>query len=154
MTGVQTCALPILNTSGKHRDYLVRAQVRHARAASGTDGYLWVNYTQLKPGKSEEWRALFDKHIKSLLDGLVDDGSWISYEVDAEVVHTDNPDGIYLVYVAPNAEGIDKFFAAVGARMGQATPEERRAIGEAFAATTVPGAHRDFFARVLNYAVK
>jgi len=145
---------PILNTSGKHRDYLVRSQVRGAKPASGTNGYLWVNYTQLRPGKAEEWRALFDKYIKSLLDGLVNDGSFISYEVDAEVVHTDNPDGIYLVYVAPNAAGIDKFLAAVGARMGQGTPEERRAFSEAYAATTVPDAHRDLFARVLNYAVK
>ncbi len=150
----KTARRGILNTSGKHRDYLVRAQVRHAKPASGTDGYLWVNYTQLKPGKAEEWRALFDKYIKSLLDGLVEDGSFISYEVDAEVVHTDNPDGIYLVYVAPNAAGIDKFLAAVGARMAQGSAEERRAFSEAYAATTVPDAHRDLFARVLNYAVK
>ena len=145
---------PILSTSGKHRDYLVRAQVRGAKPAGGTNGYLWVNYTQLKPGKAEEWRALFDKYIKSLLDGLVDDGSFISYEVDAEVVHTDNPDGIYLVYVAPNAAGIDKFLTAVGARMAQGSAEERRAFSEAYAATTVPDAHRDLFARMLNYAVK
>jgi hypothetical protein len=145
---------PILSASGKHRDYLVRSQVRRGKPASGTDGFLWVNYTQLKPGKNEEWRALFDKSIKPLLDGLVDDGSFISYSIDAEVVHTDNPNGIYLVYMAPNAAGIDKFIAAVGARMAQATPEERRAFGEAFAATTEPGAHRDFFARILNYAEK
>ena len=145
---------PILNTSGKHRDYLLRSQARNSKAASGTDGYLWVNYTQLKPGKAEEWRALFNSAIKPLLDGLVDDGSFISYEVDAEVVHTDNPDGIYLVYIAPSAAGIDKFVAAVGARMAQVSPEERRALTDAYAATTVPGAHRDFFARVLNYAQK
>lgn len=150
----KTARSPILNTSGKHRDYLVRAQVRHAKPASGTDGYLWVNYTQIKPGKAEEWRALFNSAIKPLLDGLVDDGSFISYEVDAEVVHTDNPDGIYLVYVAPNAAGIDKFVAAVGARMAQVSPEERRAFTEAYAAATVPGAHRDFFFRVLSYAQK
>jgi len=138
----------------KHRDYLLRSQVRRSKAASGSDGYLWVNYTQLKPGKNEEWRALFDNAIKPLLDGLVADGSFISYEMDTEVIHTDNPDGLFLVYVAPKAEGIDKFLAAVGARMAQATPDERRAFTEAFSGATVTGAHRDFFARVLNYAQK
>jgi len=145
---------PILSTSGKHRDYLLRSQFRNGKPARGTDGYLWGNYTQLKPGKAEEWRALFNTSIKPLLDGLVADGSFISYEVDAEVIHTDNPDGIYLTYIAPNAAGIDKFIAAVGARIAQGLPEERRAFAEAYAATTVPGAHRDFFARVLNYAQK
>lgn len=147
---------PILSAGGgvKHRDYFLSSQLRRSKAASGSDGYLWVNYTQLQPGKAEEWRKLFDQYIKPLLDGLLTDGSFIAYEIEGELVHTDNPNGIYLVYIAPNADGIDKFYAAIRTRMAQATPEERRAISEAFAATTMPAAHRDFFARVLSYAQK
>ncbi len=144
---------PIIN-GVKHRDYFLRTQVRRFKAGSAADGFLWVNYTQLQSGKGQEWRALFDQYIKPLLEGLVADGTFVAYELEAEVIHTDNPDGIYLVYIAPNAEGFDKFLATIDARLAQATPEERRAFNEAFAATTVPSAHRDFFARVLSYAMK
>jgi hypothetical protein len=138
----------------KHRDYLLRSLVRNARASGPTGGYLWVSATQVKPGKGQEWRDLWDKYTKPLYDELLANGTITYYELEVEQVHTDDSGWRYLVYIAPTVDGLDKIRAAIVARNQKRSPEENRAIGNEFAEVTVAGAHRDFFARVLSYALK
>jgi hypothetical protein len=138
----------------KHRDYLMRSLVRNAKASGPTGGYLWVSGTQVKSGKGQEWRDLWDKYTKPLYDELLAGGAITYYELETEHVHTDDPGWRYLVYITPTADGADKVRAAGVALSGKRGPETNRAIGNAFAEVTVPEAHRDFYARVLGYAVK
>ncbi len=145
---------PILSSATKHRDYILRARVRQGKAASGSNGYLWVNATLLQPGKFEDWRKIWEQYNKPLFDELVASGAFILYEVETEQIHTDNPNWVYAVYFAPNADGIDKFLQAVAARTAKWTPEQTRAFEEALAGITVAGSHRDFFAHVTSYAQK
>ncbi len=138
----------------RHRDHLFRSLIYKARAASPTSGYLWVSTTQVKPGKGREWRELWEKYTKPVLDELQANGTLSSYFVEEEHVHTESPSWRYSGYVAPSADAVDKVWAAIVALGQKRTAEERSAIGDAFAEVTVAGAHRDFFARVSNYAHK
>jgi len=138
----------------KHRDYLLRSSLRRAKAGSQANGYLWVGAYQVQPGKGREWRDLWDKNSKPLVEELFANGTISAYWVEGEQVHTDNPGWIYVVWTAPNADAVDKFFAAATARSQKRSAEENRAIGDAFAAVSVAGTHRDFFARVTHYAQK
>ncbi len=88
------------------------------------------------------------------IHSLVASGAVTSYSLEVEQVHTQDPGWRHLVYVAPSADGIDKVFAAIAAAGQKRSAEENGAIGDAFAAVTVPNAHRDYFARVTNTAHK
>jgi len=155
--GAELAKLPqntILTAATKHRDYLLRSSLRRAKASSGSNGYLWVNANQIQPGKGQQWRELWDKYTRPLLDEQLANGTLGAYWIEVEQVHTENPGGVYVVWTAPNADSVDKFFGAVAARAQKRSPEENRAIGEAFAGVTVAGSHRDFFARVTHYSQK
>ena len=146
--------VPLISTATKHRDYFLRSSLRRAKAGSGANGYLWVGAYQIQPGKGREWRDLWDKNNKPLVEELFANGTISAYWVEGEQVHTDNPGWIYVVWTTPNADAVDKFFAAATARSQKRSAEENRAIGDAFAAVSVAGTHRDFFARVTHYAQK
>ncbi len=140
---------PVANAATKHRDYLLRTSLHRAKAASGKDGYLWVNYTLLQPGKAQEWRGLFDKYVKPVFDDMLANGSLLLYQIESEQVHTDNPNAVLIVYLAPSADALDKFFSAISGIIAK-----NPLLGDAIGAVTVPAAHRDYFARVIHYAQK
>ena len=54
----------------------------------------------------------------------------------------------------PDADALDKVQAALYAAREKRTPEERRAIGQAFAELTDAAAHRDSRSNVIFYSVK
>ncbi len=155
--GAELAKLPqntILTAATKHRDYLLRSTFHRSKAASGSNGYLWVNATQIQPGKGQQWRELWDKYNKPYFEELHASGTLLAYWIDVEQVHTENPGWVYVVYTAASADAVDKVGSGLAARAQKRSPEENRAIGEAFAGVTVAGTHRDFFARVSHYSQK
>jgi hypothetical protein len=138
----------------KHRDFLLQTQIRQSRAGSGTNGFLRVNNTMVQAGKGQQWRELWEKYNKPLFDEMLASGAILGYWVGGEQVHTEDPGGVFIAFLTPNAEGVDSFFKGAAARGQKRSAEENRAIGEAFAGVTVGSAHRDSYARVLNYGVK
>lgn len=138
----------------KHWDFIVRPQVANGKPVSKGSGYIWINSLQVQPGKGGEWLDLWTKNSMPIYDELVANGTITGYSVDAEVVHTDSPAWRHIVYIAPNADAVDKVLAATAAANAKRTPEERRALAESMAGVTVANAHRDAFARVLSYASK
>ena len=145
---------PIITAGPKHRDYLLRAPLLRTRAASGSNGYLWVSGTLVQPGKGQEWRELWDKYTKPVYDELLANGTIVFYAINVEQVHTLNPGQRWVVYVAPSADAIDKVRAAFEAAGQKRGADANRGIGQAFADVTVAGVHRDFFANVTSYAQK
>lgn len=143
-----------LLASTKHTDVLLRSLTHKGRSSAATTGYLVVSATQVQPGKGGDWRDLWDKYTKPTYDELFANGTILSYSIDVEQIHTENPGWRYVVYVAPNIEAVDKVNAAFRALIEKRSPEERRGIGEAFADVTVAGAHWDLLAQVLGYAHK
>jgi hypothetical protein len=135
----------------KHRDYLLRSIVRGSRTAGPASGYLWVSSAVVNPGRGQEWRAHWDKYSKAVYDQLLKDGTITWYAIDVEQAHTEASGLRFVVYVTPNADGVDKVNAAFAAVNQKRSEEERRAIGAALGDMTVAGAHRDFFAVVSLY---
>jgi hypothetical protein len=56
---------------------------------------------------------LSKKLIAPLLEKLLADGTLHEYEVDTQAVHTEAPGTFLIVYLAANAEGLDKVNAAL-----------------------------------------
>ncbi len=145
---------PAIIAGAKHHDILLRSPLHRSKTARGTNGYLWVSSTQLQPGKGQEWRELFDKYTKPVYEELLANGIILAYWIDVEQVHTDNPNWRHVVYLTANADAIGKVGAAFEAAGQKRGPDANRGIARAFADITVAGAHRDYFARVTNYARK
>jgi len=137
--------------NAKHRDFFLRSLVHSGRTSAPASAYLWVSSQTVQPGKGADWRAHFDKYSKPVYDDLVKAGTISAYSVDVEQVHTDSSGLRFVVYITPNADGVDKVTAAFQAINAKRSEEERRAIGQALGDLTVAGAHRDFFLRVLSF---
>jgi hypothetical protein len=133
-----------------HRDFLLRSIVHAAKAAS-TEGYLNVSSYVLKPGKAGEWKELWDRHSKPVLDDLLAKGALLAYSVDVEDVHTGSSLARMVVTVSPSAEADDQYVAAFDAVSAKLTPQERQTRALMTEATLEPGTHRDMYARVIRY---
>lgn len=143
-----------LASATAHRDYLLRSLVGNGKSGSGTGAYLTVSVQVVKADKGQEWRQLWDKTTKPILDGLVAQGVILGYSLDAEQVHTDNPGFRFIVTLLPNAEAEDKVGDAFRAAQAKASEQERQTITQSFQALLEPGMHRDQYMRVLRYWTK
>lgn len=143
---------PALLSAKLHRDYFLSSELHQAKAGSGSGGYLSVSSYLMQPGKGSQWRQLWDKYRKPVLEELLANGTLLFYGIDSEDVHTTDPGLRFVVTVTPGAEAEDKIAAAFTAANSKRSPEERQAIGAAFADVLQPGTHRDFFARIIAWA--
>ena len=73
---------------------------------------------------------------------LLGDGAIHEYEVDTEAIHTDAPGTFLVVYVAANADGLDKVNAAL-----RETLKTNPLTGPAFGSMVDFTAHRDYLLR-------
>ena len=117
-------------------------------------GYGTFSVQKMQPGKAQDYMALYDKYTKPVLEQLYKDGALTAYGVDAELVHTGDPAFRFFWQMLPDADALDKVQAAFDAARAKRTPEERRAIGQAFAELTDAAAHRDSQSNVIYYSVK
>ena len=133
-----------------HRDFYLRSIIGAGKPGSG-EGYLNVAQYVLKAGKGREWKQLWEKNNKPLLDDLLAKGHLSAYSVDVEDVHTENPMTRMVVTISPTAEADDQYVAAVDAAEAKLTPAERQTRGLQMDALLEPGAHRDLYARIIRY---
>ncbi|MFQ5817643.1 MAG: hypothetical protein ACE5H2_06780 [Terriglobia bacterium] len=137
-----------------HHDHLFRSLIHRAQPVGPTSGYLWVAAVLAQPGKGQEYRERWEKYVKPTYDELLGNGTILMYEFSVEHVHTENPNWHYTMYITPTADAQDKVSAAIAALFETRAPEDEHTIGDAIAEVSVRGEHRDFFARLLNYAHK
>ena len=142
------------NSAAKRHDFLFRILLRGSRSASGNDGIFYLNSTLLQPGKRDEWREWWDKYQKPMYDQFLRDGLITSYEIDTGEVHTMDAGWVYLAYVSPSLEAVDKINNAFRLRVEKRASEENQAINSALQAIVVAGSHRDYMARANSYASK
>ncbi len=113
------------NPQVKQRDFLFRNMASTGNAATGSNGMIWVHRTQSGPEKHEQSTAVWDKYVKPMLDGLVTQGTILSYGIESEQIHTE-PDGTFYIYcLMPSANATDKFFSALDAMQSKMTTAER-----------------------------
>jgi hypothetical protein len=128
----------------RHEDYLM--QTTMYRAGSGTPTYLRVVCSNAKADKPGEYAAALKKYLVPTFDDLVKKGVATYYGLDEQYVNNDAPSTRCLVINYPNAEGMDKWAAAVSATLGKMSAADR----DAFTSTTVPDSRRDIMARITH----
>jgi hypothetical protein len=78
------------------------------------DGYSYAAFYRLKPDAAEDSVETLSKRlVVPLMEKLLADGTLNEYEVDTQAVHTEAPGTFAIVYLAANAEGLDKVNAAL-----------------------------------------
>ncbi len=116
----------------KHEDYLMQTRMYHA--GGGTEAYLRVVCSNAKADKPESYTAMLKKGVATY------------YGVDEQYVNTSAPSTRCIVITYPNAEGMDKWAAAINTTMSKWSPAERAE----FLGASVLDSRRDIMARITH----
>jgi hypothetical protein len=134
---------PVLSSATKHWDELYVSRYYNWHSGSIKNGYTHVSFYKLKPDADDDAIETLSKNlVVPLLEKQVAAGTIAEYEIDTEAIHTDAPGGFLIVYLATNAEGLDKVQAAV-----QGALKSSPLGGTAFGSMTEQSAHRDELVR-------
>jgi hypothetical protein len=134
---------PVLASATKHSDSLWVSRYYNWRAGSWKGAYTRVAVYKLKPDAPNDAVETLSKNVfVPLLEKLLADGALVEYEVDVQAVHTESPSIFAIDIIAPTADGLDKFAAAV-MDAGRKNP----LMGSAIGALTDSSAHRDYLYR-------
>ncbi|HEX8871677.1 MAG TPA: hypothetical protein VF758_02860 [Candidatus Acidoferrum sp.] len=136
--------------STKHEDLVMQSTTHRASAGHGTSGYLRVVCAMAKPDRPEDYTAGLKKYLLPTFDEEFTKGVVTSYAIESQYVNTLPPSMRCVVATFPNAEGMDKWAAAINSTFGKMSQSDR----EAFFSTTVPDSRRDFLSRLTHYAHK
>jgi hypothetical protein len=128
----------------KHEDYLMQTSMY--RMGSGTPAYLRVVCSNAKADKPGDYAATLKKLLVPTFEEQVKKGVATYYGVDEQYVNTSAPSTRCVVITYPNAEGMDKWAAAINATMSKWSPAERAE----FAGSTVLDSRRDIMARITH----
>src|SRR6266699_4821974 len=128
----------------KHEDYLMQTSMY--RAGSGTPAYLRVVCSNAKADKPTAYAAMLKKLLVPTFDEQVKKGVATYWGVDEQYVNTGTPSTRCVVITYPNAEGMDKWAAAINTTMSKWGPAERAE----FAGATVADSRRDILARITH----
>jgi hypothetical protein len=135
---------PAQISSTKHEDYLMQTSLYHA--GSGTPTYLRVVCQNAKPDKPGEYTAALKKYLVPTFEEQLKKGVATFYAVDEQYVNNTAPSVRCLVINYPNAEGMDKWAAAINATLGKMSDADRAA----FFGSTVADSRRDIMARITH----
>ena len=138
----------------KHADMILRSVSFKNRTVKTDKGYGQVSAQKMLPGKGQDYQELWDKYTKPVLEQLYKDGAVTAYGVDTELIHTGDQAFRFYWQLMPDADALDKVEAAFEAARQKRTPEERKAIGLAFAELRDPAGHRDSQTNIVFYSAK
>jgi len=134
---------PVLASATRHSDGIYVSRYYNWHAGSWKDVYTRVATYKLKPDAPNDAVDTLSKNLfVPLLEKLLADGAIHEYEVDTEAIHTEDPAAFSVVVIAANAEGLDKFSAAVR-DLAKSSPLAGPAIGSMVDFTP----HRDYLLR-------
>ena len=125
----------------KHWDLILVSRQYGVHSGTVENGFLRVATYVAKPGQGELLEKGLKAYLVPVLESLLADGTLHGYSVDREAIHSGDPNSVDVAIVTNNADGLDKFMAALDAA-GKANPLG----GPAFANSTDSASHRDFLA--------
>jgi len=128
----------------RHEDFLMQTSMY--RVGSGTPAYLRVVCSNAKADKPGDYTATLKKLLVPTFDEQVKKGVATYWGVDEQYVNTSAQSTRCVVISYPNAEGMDKWAAAINATMAKWSPAERAE----FAGSTVLDSRRDIMARITH----
>ena len=128
----------------KHEDLLMQSAMYHA--GSGTPTYVRVVCQMAKTDKPGDYAAALKKYLVPTFEEQLKKGVATFYGVDEQYVNTGAQSIRCLVIDYPNAEGMDKWAAAINATLGKLSAADRAE----FFGTTVADSRRDIMLRVTH----
>lgn len=132
----------------KHEDYLLQTRMSHA--GSGTAAYFRVICSNVKADHPELYYAMMKKLLIPTFEEQLKNGVASYWGIDEQYVNTSAPSTRCVIIDYPNAEGMDKWAAAINTTMGKWTPAERAE----YAGATVADSRRDVLGRVTHTSRK
>jgi hypothetical protein len=129
----------------KHEDLLMQTSM-YTVGGSGAPAYLRVVCQNAKPEKPEEYAAAVKKYIWPMVEEQTKKGVVNYVGFDQQYVNTMAPSTRCLVINFPNADGMDKWAAAVNANFSKMSAADR----DAFFGSTVTDSRRDIMARITH----
>jgi len=134
---------PVLASATKHWDDLFVSRYHNWHSGTVKNGYTHVGFYKLKADAPDDAVEMLSKSlVVPLLEKQLAAGTIAEYEIDEEAIHTDAPGAFLIVYLATNAEGLDKVQAAVAEAM-----KSNPLGGSAFGSATDSSGHRDELVR-------
>ena len=107
-------ASPVLLSSTKHWDGMYESRFYNWKAGSWKGAYGRASTWKLKADAPADAVEILSKNVfVPLLEKLLAAGAIVEYEIDEETIHTESPDSFFVYILAPTADGLDKFNAAV-----------------------------------------
>ncbi|HEX4546556.1 MAG TPA: hypothetical protein VH110_09350 [Candidatus Acidoferrum sp.] len=133
----------------KHEDYLMQTSL-YTAGGSGAPAYLRVVCQNARPDRPDEYAAAIKKSIWPMVEEQFKKGVVNYVGLDQQYVNTLAPSTRCLVINFPNADGMDKWAAAVNANFSRMSPADR----DAFFGAAVTDSRRDFMARITHTAAR
>ena len=134
---------PVLSSATRHFDSIYVSRHYNWHAGSWKGAYTRVASYKLKADAPDDAVDLLSNNLfVPLLEKLLADGTIHEYEVDTEAFHTEAPGSLWVAVIVANAEGLDKYNAAVRDIM-KASPMSGPAFGSMVDFTP----HRDLLLR-------
>jgi len=107
---------PVFNSATKHWDEVLVSHYYNWKPGSYKGAYTHVGVYKLKADAPDDAVERLSKNLVApFLEKLLSDGTIVEYEIDTAAVHTAPPGYFLIVYVTPNADGLDKVNAALDA---------------------------------------
>jgi hypothetical protein len=133
---------PVLASATRHWDNIFVSRYYSWHSGPYKGAYGRVAQYQLKSDAPNNALETLSKNLLvPLLEKMLADGAILEYEVDTEAIHTDSPRNFWIVFIASNAEGLDKFNAAL-----QEGSKKNPLNGPAFGSMVDFKEHRDYLA--------
>ena len=133
----------LLMSATKHSDSMWVSRFYNWRSGSWKGAYTRTAVYKLKPGAPNDAVEMLSKNVYvPMLEKLLADGALVEYEIDVQAIHTESPDLFAIDIIAPTAEGLDKWSAAVR-DAGRKNP----LIGAAIGSLTESSGHHDYLSR-------
>jgi hypothetical protein len=130
---------PVLGAATKHWDTVYVSRYYNWHSGSWKGVYTHGSSYNLKADAPPNAVEILTRNlIAPLMEKMLADGAIHEWEVDTEAIHTENPNTFFIVYIAANAEGLDKVNAALTDAL-KANPLD----GPAFSSMVDFSGHRD-----------
>ncbi|HEY1806222.1 MAG TPA: hypothetical protein VGG45_17245 [Terracidiphilus sp.] len=139
LRGLDASSSPYSLSPTKHWDLVLVSRYYNWKPGAYKDAYVNVMTYQLKPTADDDAVGILSKNIVvPAMEKLLADGTILEYEIDTEAIHTDAPGMFAIVFVTPQAEGVD---TVRGAILG--SQKDNPLIGPTFDSFVDYSQHRD-----------
>jgi len=144
-----------LSDMSAHRDLVIETlDANYSKLPAGGKPIMAFETDRVKPGRMDDFMALFRKYNKPVFDKLVADGVIYGYELDTEAFHTMDPGTIWGLVIMPDLATEDKVEAAFGAARMNLPEAERNTLEKQFSDLFDFASHRDRMARAVVFKTK